>query len=106
MTRDMVHLLRLGLPWRPPISSKSIRKASIEKHNLFGRGRLLQERPRDEAGDIQCCQEMLTDSPTNLQIGLSSDIPCVAKIRRTQWYVPKSIKRIVRALAPEPDPLE
>src|ERR1700745_856249 len=91
---------------RSPCSSKSIRKANIEKHNLFGRGRLLQERPRDEAGDIQCSQEMLTDSPTNLQVGLTSDISCVAEIRRPQWYVPKSVKRIFRALAPEPDPLE
>src|SRR5580700_12349149 len=86
--------------------SKSIRKANVEKHNLFGRGRLLQERPRHEAGDIQCCQEMLADSPTNLQIGLTPDIPCVAKIRRPQWHVPKSVKRIFRALTPEPDPLE
>src|SRR4029077_6190362 len=51
---------------RSPLSSKSICKASIEKQNLFGRRRLLQERRRDEAGDIQCCQEMLADSPTNL----------------------------------------
>ena len=91
---------------RSPLSSKSIRKASIEKHNLFGRGRLLQERPRDEAGGIQCCQEMLTDSPTNFQIGLTPDIPCAAKIRRPQGRVPKSVKRVFRALAPEPDPLE
>src|SRR5690349_9994284 len=77
---------------RSPCSSKSIRKASIEKHNLFGRWRLLQERPRDEAGDIQCCQEMLADSPTNLQIGLTSDIPCAAKIRGPQWRVPQKCK--------------
>src|SRR4029077_10458201 len=49
---------------------------------------------------------MLTDSPTSLQIGLTPDIPCVAKIRRPQWHVPKSIKRIFRALAPEPYPFE
>ena len=88
------------------LSLKSIRKASIEKQNILGRGRLLQERSRDEAGDIECRQEMLTDSPTNLQIGLTPDILRVAKIRRPQRHVSKGIKRIFRALAPEPDPLE
>ena len=66
----------------------------------------MQELPRKETGKIHGGQEMLADSPTNLQIGLTPDEPCVAKICRPQWHVPKSIKRIFRALAPKPDPLE
>jgi hypothetical protein len=64
-----------------PISSKPIRKTNIDEHNFFRRRRLLQESPCNEAREIQRCQEMLADRPTNFQIGLTADVAGVTKIR-------------------------
>lgn len=66
----------------PPISSKPIRKTNIDEHSFFGRRGLLQEGPSNETGEIQGCKEMLAYRPTNLQIGLASDIARVTKVRR------------------------
>ena len=64
-----------------PISSKPIRKTNIDEHNFFRRRRLLQESPCNKAREIQRCQEMLADRPTNFQIGLTADVARVTKIR-------------------------
>ena len=64
-----------------PISSKPIRKTNIDEHNFFRRRRLLQESPCNESREIQRCQEMLADRPTNFQIGLTADVARVTKIR-------------------------
>jgi hypothetical protein len=56
-------------------SSKPICKPQVKEHDFFGRRRLLQERPRKETGKIHGGQEMLAYRPTNLQIGLTPDVP-------------------------------
>jgi len=99
----------LGNPILPKVvrySSKPIRKTNIDEHNFFRRRRLLQESPCNEARDIQRCQEMLADRPTNFQIGLTADVARVTKIRWPQLHVLEAINRIFCALAPEPDPTE
>jgi hypothetical protein len=63
------------------VSSKPISETDIDERNLFRRRGLLQESPRNGASEIQGCQEMLADRPTNLQIGLTADIARVTKIR-------------------------
>jgi hypothetical protein len=87
-------------------SSKPIGKTKIEERNCIrGRG-LLQKLPRNETGDIQRCEEMLADGPTNLKVGLTPDKARAGKVRRSYWYVLKAVERVIRALPPEPYPLE
>src|SRR5262249_26053196 len=87
-------------------SSKPIGESDIDERNAFGGRRLLQESTRKEASEVQGCQEMLADCPTNLQIGLAADVARITKVRRPQLHVLKAIECIVRALTPEPDPTE
>jgi hypothetical protein len=89
-----------------PVSSKPISETNIDEHNALGRRRLLQESPRHRASEIQGCEEMLADGPTNFQIGLAADVAPITKIGRPQLHIFKAIECVVRALTPEPDPTE
>jgi hypothetical protein len=62
------------------ISSKPISETDIDEQNSFRRRRLLQESSGIGASEIQGCQEMLADRPTNLQIGLIADVASVTKV--------------------------
>jgi catechol 2,3-dioxygenase-like lactoylglutathione lyase family enzyme len=65
--------------------SKPISETDIDEQNSFRRRRLLQESSGNGASEIQGCQEMLANRPTNLQIGLIADVARITKVGWPQW---------------------